>query len=152
MKQQISYKNFFIKYGTFMSVLLVLFFLMIYSIVVSRKSWSKNLCYTIERFLNEKDSNSWVLSSQLHIKNPFVMNAAAFDARNNKDGEMYKAVILRVQTFYGPLAGVFIVDKNNNVEFVGYPSLHGAISEQIKIDNSNKRIDYWKNKIPEIIK
>ena len=60
--------------------------------------------------------------------------------------------MIRIQSFYGPLPAVFTVDKNNNVELVGFASMHGRIFNQTNTRNINKRLEYWKTKIPEIIK
>ena len=60
-------------------------------------------------------------------------------------------MILRTQTLYGPLPGVFLIDSEENVEFVGFASLHGRIAEQIKNNAKSERIHFWKEKIPYIL-
>ena len=60
-------------------------------------------------------------------------------------------MILRIQTLYGPLPGVFLIDAEENVEFVGFVSLHGRIAEQIKHNDKTTRIQFWKEKIPYIL-
>ena len=47
---------------------------------------------------------------------------------------------------------MFIVDKNTNVEYKGYATLHGRVANQIGEFNLSRRIDYWKNRIPYLIK
>ena len=130
-----TYKVFFINYGIYVAILVILFGILLYPIKVGQKAWQKNLKANIEFVLDESEPNSWTVGNSVKIKNPFSMNSACYE----------------VQTFYGPMPAVFTIDKDNNVEFVGYSSLHGRISEQITSNKTNKRINYWKSKIPSII-
>ena len=49
------------------------------------------------------------------------------------------------------MPAVFIMDEENNVDFIGYSSLNGRIKEKINKANDN-RVRYWKNKIPQVLK
>ena len=151
MIQNISYKDFFIRYGIFVAILAILICLLIYPIKVSQKFWTQNLRTTIEIVLDEKSPNSWTVENAVPLKNSFSTNAACYEARNRKTGDLYKVIIIRVQTLYGPLPAVFTIDKDNKVEFIGYSSLHGVISDQLLNDNYGKRIEYWIKKIPLIL-
>jgi hypothetical protein len=79
------------------------------------------------------------------------MNAACYEAKNVNDGEEYKVIMLRVVTYYGPLAGVFTINKNNSVDFIGFSKLHGRIEKQSEHLQNSKQITYWKNRIPLIL-
>lgn len=151
MKKEISYGNFFKSYGIFLGILAVFFGLLIYLSVLSQKSWRNNLRNSVSIVLNENEPESWNVGNFCPIQSPISFNSACYEIQNKKNGEYYKAIILRVQTFYGPLSAVFTIDKDNVVEFKGYSSLHGRVANQIENSNSNKRINYWKSKIPEII-
>ncbi len=151
MENEISYKSFFITYGIFVAVLVVIFGLLIYPVKLGQKSWNNNLKSNIEFVLDESEPNGWTVENSVKIKNPFSLSAASYEVRNRKTGEVYKAVIIRIQTLYGPVPTVFTVDKENKVEFVGFVSLHGRIANQIKNNTTNKRLEFWKEKIPEII-
>ena len=152
MRNEITNKEFFARYGIFVGIIIVLFGILIYPIKVSQKSWINNLRSNIEFVLDEKEPNAWTVEKPIKIKNPFCLSAVCFETRNRKTGEMYKALMIRIQSFYGPLPAVFTVDKNNNVELVGFASMHGRIFNQTNTRNINKRLEYWKTKIPEIIK
>jgi len=152
MKDNFSYKTFFINYGIFLGIITVTFLILIYSVTLSRKSWQRNLKPTIEKVLEEKEPNVWSIENYQILNNPFTVSAACYDVRNRKNGEMYKAVILRVTTFYGPLPAVFIVDSEDNVRFIGYSNVHGRVQLQLETKKSNKRIDYWVKKLPDIIR
>lgn len=149
---KISYKAFFINYGIFTLIIAIFIGLLIYPIKAGQKAWNKQLKSSIEFVLDEKEPNAWTVEKPIKIKNPFCLSAVCFETRNRKTGEMYKALMIRIQSFYGPLPAVFTVDKNNNVELVGFASMHGRIFNQTNTININKRLEYWKTKIPEIIK
>ena len=150
-----TYKVFFINYGIYVAILVILFGILLYPVKVAQKAWQKNLKANIEFVLDEREPNGWIVESPVPIKNSFCLSAACYNARNRTSGELFKAVILRTQTLYGPLPGVFLVDSEENVEFVGFASLHGRIAEQIKNFNKSdksERISFWKEKIPYILK
>lgn len=151
MRNEITNKEFFARYGIFVVIIIVLFGILIYPIKVSQKSWIKNLRSNIEFVLDEREPNGWIVESPVPIKNSFCLSAACYNARNRTSGDLYKVMILRIQTLYGPLPGVFLIDAEENVEFVGFVSLHGRIAEQIKHNDKTTRIQFWKEKIPYIL-
>ena len=152
MKQTISYKTFFLNYLIFILISAVIFLLLVYSVKISQSKWDANLKQTIENLLEEEEPDTWIVETANRIKNPLVTSAACYDTRNKKNGEYYKSIILRIQTLYGPVCGIFIVDKNNNVEFKGFAALHGRVAELLYKNTFSKRIDYWRMRIPDMIK
>ena len=152
MKKDVSYSysSFFKNYGILLGFLAVILGILLYFTTVSQKSWVNNLRNSVNSVLNEKEVDSWVLGNYYKIKSPVSQNVVCYDARNKKNGEMYKTVMIKIQTFYGPLPAVFVV-KDNEVNFMGYATLHGRVYNQIINNKSNKRINYWKAKIPEIL-
>lgn len=152
MKNEITNKEFFIKYGILAAIIVVLFGILIYPIKVSQKSWKNSLRANIEFVLDEREPNGWSVEDCVPLKNPFCLNAACYNARNRTTGELYKVMIIRIQTLYGPLPGVFLIDKSDEVQFAGFSSLHGRISNQIKNNKKTARIEFWKAKIPDILK
>lgn len=153
MTEQISYKQFFKNYLILIGVMLVVFTLLIYLSIVSKKSWNNNLKTAVEVVLDENQPNTWSVGKNIEINNPFTMSGACYEARNRKNGEVYKVMVIRVVTNYGPMAGVFSVDKVNNVDFIGFSNLHGRIEKQVSSMSTStcKQISYWKNKIPQIL-
>lgn len=153
MIEQISYKQFFKNYLILIGVMLVVFTLLIYLSIVAKKSWNNNLKTAVEVVLDEKQPNTWSVGKNIEINNPFSMSGACYEARNRKNGEVYKVMVIRVVTNYGPMAGVFSVDKVNNVDFIGFSNLHGRIERQVSSMSTStcKQISYWKNKIPQIL-
>lgn len=152
MKNEISYKVFFKNYGIVVAYLVIIFGILIYITKVSNKSWQNNLRNTTQIVLDEYNPNEWVLGNNIRIKNALSQSTACYEARNKKNGEIYKSVIIRVQSLYGPLSAVFVVDKNNEVSFIGYSSIHGKVKKQLLNNTYNKRLTYWQSRIPEILK
>lgn len=148
MSEQISYKQFFKNYLILIGVMLVVFTLLIYLSIVSKKSWNNNLKTAVEVVLDEKQPNTWSVGKNIDINNPFTMSGACYEARNRKNGEVYKVMVIRVVTNYGPMAGVFSIDKENNVDFIGFSNLHGRIEKQVSSMSTStcKQINYWKKK------
>lgn len=151
MMESISYKVFFKNYGIFLAIITVVMGILVYSVYLSRKSWDKNIKTSVEKVLDDYESNQWTVGNSKPIKNPMSMTSACYEARSRRTGEVYNAVIVRIETFYGPLPAVYLCDSENNVTFVGFATLHGRIASIIKSSGPDKRIDYWAKKIPYII-
>ncbi len=152
MKQNTTYKTFFLNYLIFILIAAVIFLLLIYSVKVSQNSWDNNLKQTIETFFDEQEPDNWIVETPVRIKSPLITSLACYDTRNKKNGEYYKTFIVRIQTLYGPVPGIFIMDKNNNVDFKGFAVIHGRVAELLHKNTFSKRIDYWRMRIPEMVK
>ncbi len=152
MKQQISLKNFFINYSIFVLIAAFVFAVLVYLVKASQKSWDQNLMTVVESTLAETEPDTWEIGKAIRIANPIGAGAACYNARNKKNGENFKAVIIRIQTFYGPHAGIFIIDKNGNAEFQGYAAIHGRCANQLSKSFNGRRVQYWKLRLEEIFK
>ncbi len=152
MKQQTSYKTFFINYAIFLLIAVVVFSILIYIIKISQKSWDKNLKSTVEYTLEETEPDTWDIGQPVKINTPMTTSAVCFDARNKKSGENCKVVIIRLQTFYGPHSGIYIVENNDKVTFKGYTSLHGRCAAPLTISFTGRRVEYWNKRIAGMLK
>ena len=152
MKQQNSYKTFFINYAIFVLIAAAVFGILIYIIKVSQKSWDKNLKSVVEYSLEEIEPDTWEIGTNIKINNPLTTSAACFDARNKKSGESCKAIIIRLQTFYGPHTGIYIVENNGKIVFKGYSSIHGRCAAQLTSTLTGRRVEYWNKRIADMIK
>lgn len=149
---EIDNKEFFKNYAFFLVILLVIFGILSYSVVLSRKSWTKNLGVSVQKVLDEYEPSVWNVEAPVNLKKPVSVNCAAYQIRNKTDGSVSKAVIVRITTFYGPLPAVYIYKEGQEAQFIGYSSLHGRIKNQLVNNNSDKRREYWQAKIPDILK
>lgn len=152
VEESFTYKEFFKNYGLFLALITIIFFILFYSVYFARKPWQKHLKTQVENVMDEYESNSWNIENNKKINNPFCLNAVCYDAHYRKTGELYSIILIRIQTFYGPIGAVFTMDQNNNVNFIGYSSLHGRIANRLNNETADKRLNYWKRKIPEILK
>ncbi len=152
MKQVTSYKNFFINYTIFVLIAAAVFGILIYVVKVSQKSWEKNLKAVIESTLAESEPDTWEIGKSVRIDNPLSSSAACFEARNKRSGENCKVVIIRLQSFYGPHSGVYIVENSGETVFKGYCSLHGRCSEQLTNAFTGRRVEYWNMRIADMLK
>ena len=153
MKQQpVSYKTFLLNYLIFILIIASVFMLLVYMIKFSQKNWNKRLEPAVLSVLEELEPETWIIEAASPIDNPLTTAAACYDVRNKKNGEYYKVVILRLQTFYGPVPGVFLMDKDKKVEYKGYALIQGRIKKHLNNFSQSRRINYWKKRIPEIIK
>ena len=150
--QEISNKKFFKNYAFFILILLVVFSILAYFTITARKSWVKNLATTVQTVLDEHEANRYKVGNNISINKPIAVNCAAYDIFDSKDNTTKSAVIIRTVTFYGPVPAVFVYNpQNGQAEFIAYSSLHGRIRTQIMNNKSDKKKEYWQEKIPEIL-
>ena len=91
MKQQISYKNFFINYAIFALIVAFVFGILIYLTRVSQKSWDQNLKAVIETSLAESEPDTWELGKQFQI---IILLAQALPAMMQEIKRMVKTIRL----------------------------------------------------------
>ena len=149
--QEITNKRFFRNYAFFILILVVIFAILTYSVIVSKKSWSNNLANSVQKVLNEYENGRWTVEDNISINGPISVNCAAYNIKDKKNNSNAKAIIIRVTTFYGPLPAVFIYEQKDDITFAGWSSLHGRIRRESLSSRSNKRLEYWKSKLPEIL-
>ena len=149
--KEITNKSFFRNYAFFLLLLFVVFGILTYMSLVSKKYWNNNLAVSVQQTLDEYESGTWKVMDSIEINKPVSVNCAAFKVINNQTKQEASAVIIRITTFYGPLPGVFIQTQDEKTIFAGYSSLHGRIQKQISSAKSDKRREYWQSKIPEIL-
>lgn len=152
MNDKINSKTFMRNYGIFLLVLIVIFAAIIFSTKAANQSWKTGLKTSIVNLLNEVEPDTWTVGEYVNINNTMGTNSAFYRCKSSNNDESYLACIIRVSTFYGPMPAVFIVDSNKNVTFKSFTSLHGRIGEMLNGNYSDKRITYWINFIPELIK
>lgn len=102
--------------------------------------------------------DTWQVSQEIPIQSPLATSAVSFAlcAPDATDvGSAYCAVVMRVETLYGPLPCVYVYDvPNSKASFAGVLSLNGTVAELLKSRRGGKTtvpIDYWARQIPTII-
>src|SRR5574344_1042842 len=138
-------------FGIFLGVTAAFMAILIGMMRVSEKSWNNGLKKATSAVLEEYEPGKWRIGDSVPITNPFALNAACFRITSKAGSGAAYAVMLRVETFYGPFPGVFIYDPNAGTTFVGFATIHGHVAELLRDQKSDARILYWKQKIPQII-
>lgn len=147
----ISTKEFVRNYGILVLLTISIIVVLIPLTFAANKSWEKGLKTSVDRVINE-ENNSWVIGDNIEITSPMTTNAAAYKINNIENGEEAEAVILRMNSLYGPQAVVFIYHiETETVDFAGYSSIHGRIENQLKNKPYDKRLEYWQNAVPAIL-
>lgn len=150
--QEIDNKKFFRNYAFFMLILLVIFGILLYFVLVARKSWTKNLAITVQTVLDEEENGRWKVGDNIPINSPLTVNCAAYEITDSMDKAPKIAVIIRIMNYYGPIPAVYILNEDTReTQFIAYSSLHGKIRNQFLNNKSDKRREYWQEKIPDII-
>ena len=153
MKFPPEYKDKLIKFGIFTGILIVLLGLLIAFTLLSRNSWKKGLKTQVSQVLNEYEVK-YVVGDFVELNSSFNVSCAVFSISPTgklNEGTEY-AVILRTQTLYGPLPGVYIYNiATKNAHFYGFATLHGKALNHIVDNSRNSQISYWERKIPDIV-
>lgn len=150
--QEISNKQFFKNYAFFILILLVVFGILFYFVFTAKKAWNKNLAVTVQRVLDETEKGRYTVENAVYVNKPLTVNCAAFELTDSVTNNEDFVVLIRIITYYGPIPAVYIYDKTTETtEFIGYSSLHGRIKTQLMNSKSDRRREYWQNRIPEIL-
>lgn len=150
---EITNKKFFTNYAFFLLILVIVFGILIYPVLASKKSWATNLGNSVQKVLDEYQEGNYKVTAPVEITKPVATSCAGYNVNDAKNNRTVYAIIIRVTTLYGPLPGVFIYDPaavSDKVIFAGYSNLHGRVNTQLSTNFPDKRREYWQKKIPEI--
>lgn len=146
-----SSKKLLKQYGIFTGILLGMFALLILVIFFSENKWRTGLKSKIEQVLEEKEPAKWSVGDYVEIKAPIALSAACFQARRKDTGAKGYALMLRIETLYGPFPAVFVYDEKKGAQFVGIYGLNGRVRDIIGNGKNDARINFWITRIPEIV-
>lgn len=147
---EINYQDFFKKFGILTGIIFIVVIILVYTTVISRKSWNTNLKNSITTVLNNYEADTWQLHELYPLDNPITSNSICYYAKNLKENKDYKVMMIRIVTFYGPMPIVYTIDDECNVEFIGVSSLKCRVNNLLLSKKYNKNIDYWKTVIEDI--
>ncbi len=138
-------------YGIFLGIIVFLFLISVLMIFASRSSWQKGLKNEVQTVLREKSLTQYTVSDFIKIDSSISYSAAVFHLKSSTGSDKNYAVIVRINSLYGPLPAVFLYNKNRGTEFVGLASVHGRIQKIFEESQSSIRLEYWNKKVPQII-
>lgn len=151
LERQIKTKEFLRGYGIFFGIILSFMLILALFGKLAAGRWERGLRQSVATVLDEKQAGAWRLGAAVRIKTPLAMGAAAYRATRVEDGADAFAVILRVQTLFGPLPAVFVQTGEEPAAFIGFASVHGRVAVLLDSFAASPRISYWRRKIKSIL-
>jgi len=141
-----SYKKQLKKFALFFSVIIILTFIVILVNLFANKKNTIGL----KNILSENLGEEYILKDEVKILNTMKVGAICFEAK--KGSSNLNVILLRVTTLYGPIPCIFIYDtQTKTTTFFDYVNVNERIKTHLPPTETDKVIQYWTNKIPEII-
>lgn len=139
-------------FGIFTGFCFLVVLLMIPATYLTESVWQRKLRQEIYNVLEENSPHHWSIGEYIPLNTSLSQSAACFEIIS-KNKEINYAIIIRTQTLYGPFPAVFTYSSTEGAKFAGFSSLHGRVSNILNnSNNTDSKILYWQNKIPDIIK
>ena len=139
-------------YGIFTALLVAMLTAAGGAVKLSSARWERGLRSVVEKTLSENNDFNGKVGRFVRIKSPFSLSAALFDLEPPlSDGADY-AIVIRVQTMYGPFPAVFVYGKESGARFIGFASISGRVKRLLEDNDSDPRIRYWTAKVPAIMR
>lgn len=149
--KQSETSTYFKKYGLFVLLLLILFGIIFGFSFLSKKSWQNGLKEQIQTVLANSTKEKFTLGDYVYLNSPFDTSCAMYTYKNANGSKKGYALILRMQTIYGPQPAVFLYTSGKEAQFVDFVSFGGKAKQQIQAVSKDAQIAYWCKRIPEII-
>lgn len=139
-------------YGIFTALLVVMLTAAGGAVKLSSAHWERGLRSVVEKTLSENTDFNGKVGRFVRIKSPFSLSAALFELEPSlSDGADY-AIVIRVQTMYGPFPAVFVYGKESDTRFIGFASISGRVKRLLEDNDFDPRIRYWTAKVPAIMR
>ena len=138
-------------YGIFSGILIFMLGIIIGAVKISERRRENKLRAAVVKVFSENTEDERQIGKFIKIKSPVSLNAALYEINDLRSASKDYALILRVQTLYGPVPAVFLYNKDGEAKLIGFAAISGRIKRLLQDDSSNPRISYWEKRIPEII-
>ena len=139
-----------VQYGITACVFFILFLVLMCSVLISRKSWRNGLKAQLVSVYSE-DSDCEVGDYE-PVDTPFSVSCASYTLTKKNDNSVYHAVIIRVQTMFGPVPAVYTYrEGDESADFVSFVTLNKRIESTVINNARYSQIAYWSRRIPSII-
>lgn len=140
-------------YGIFILILIVLFALLAAFTLLNRNAWNKGLREEVKNVLIKNGYKEIKIADEnIKINSPFSTSSAAFYFTSSElKKENAIAIILKVTTFYGPVAAVYVYEQKDSVKFIDFINCPSHIGKQNKDISKNMQIAYWQKRIPSLL-
>ncbi len=139
-----------LKYGMVTGIFFVLFILILCSTLLSRSAWEKGLKAQLVSVYANQDE--YEVKDFENISSPFSVSCASYTLEKKNDSASYHAVIIRVQTIFGPVPAVYTYkDGSDKADFVCFITLNNRIESTVVSNSRYSQIAYWSKRIPVIL-
>ena len=138
-------------YGIFSGILIFMLGIIIGAVKISERRRENKLRAAVVKVFSENTEDERQIGKFIKIKSPASLNAALYEINGLRSASKDYALILRVQTLYGPVLAVFLYNKDGGAKLIGFAAISGRIKRLLQDDSSNPRISYWEKRIPEIV-
>ncbi|MGP1458115.1 MAG: hypothetical protein ACTTKL_02245 [Treponema sp.] len=139
-------------YGIFTAMMIIMLTAAGGAVKLSSLRWENALRAAVEKTLSENTGFDGKVGAFVRIKSPFSLSAALYELDPPfPDGAQY-ALILRVQTMYGPVPAVFTYGSDTGALFVGFASVSGRVKRLLEDNDADPRLRYWTAKVPAILR
>ena len=138
-------------YGIFSGILIFMLGIIIGTIKISERRRENKLRADVVKVFSENTEDERQIGKFIKIKSPLSLNAALYEINDLRSASKDYALILRVQTLYGPGPAVFLYNKDGGAKLIGFAAISGRIKRLLQDDSSNPRISYWEKRIPGIV-
>ncbi|MBO4321195.1 MAG: hypothetical protein J5857_12080 [Treponema sp.] len=137
------------KFGFFSLIVVVLFAILLLFTILSRSSWNEGMREQIDTLLKDKEL-SYKTGEMDHLQSSVSLNCVSYKDADNPSVHL---VLLRTPTMYGPFPAVYVYDENtSSVDFIDLLLIDGKSKDAVTASAKNMQVQYWKNRIPLIIK
>ncbi len=151
-EKKLFYKMLLVKCGIFCGILAGFFAVLVLFTLLGRNSWKNGLKKETAQVLKENGVENIELGNWVKIRSALTVSVSVYEAfGENSESEKY-AVIVRVPTLYGPVPAVYVYSAPDSVEFIGFSHIAGKTNAHIKDNSINSQIEYWKNRIPAVVR
>lgn len=138
------------EYGIFAGSIVLLGLLLSVTVIFSKGMWRNGLKGEVSRVLEESGNGMWRVGDFIELDSSLSLSAACFRA-TSKSESGYVCVV-RMQTMYGPVPAVFILNERYAARFAGIAGLHGNIERAIENGAAKSQIRYWARRMSDIVR
>lgn len=138
-------------YGIFIGLITFLFLVIVGMSILSQKSLENGLRKNISVVLEEKFPSQYEVKEFKKINSTISYSSAVYHLKSVKGSDKNYAVVVRTNTFFGPVSSLFLYNLNSGSSYVGVLGVNGRVKKILESSKASVKLNYWNNRIPEII-
>lgn len=141
-------------YFVFTIIIIVMTLILSVFSVLSRKNWNNQLRTQVETVLQKSRPEDfpakYTVGKPVKIKSSIAVSSNMYEITSSHSSSKKYVLITRVTSYWGPLAGVFLYDKDSGVTFEGFALSSERIEKQFNNTERDITIKYWTEKVRQI--